>query len=338
MYSIHEGIGTFGIAASWDRLLRGPFGHDDAWLLLPALAASVWLLVLQRHRPRRDLLRAGVILWSAWLLITFGFFSGLEFLNSYYTAALIPAVAALCGMGAAAAWHRRRSRAVRGALAVVTAMTVAAGIALVPGYVGIRPWIVASSVVVGLLAVGILAASLRSGHDSVWNVSVGPALAAMAMLLGSMWASSVVVAATLSPFDSPYAPATVNRDTQEAAARFPQEVAELRAFVARVPESQAVDVFETSGVTGYYVLATGREFLPIGGFSGRVPAPPLTEFKRFVADGRVFRVTVTTKPLTRTPDLRWVVSHCTRTPLREYDHDEQATKTVFVCSPHDARH
>ncbi len=332
IYGAQHGIGTFGIAASWDRLLQGPFGHDDAWLLLPAVVASIWLLVLQRHRPRTDLLRAGVILWSVWLVLTFGFFSGLEFLNSYYTAALIPAVAALCGMGAAGAWHRRRQRAVRGALAAVTAATVAAGIALVPGYVGVRPWIVASSVVVGLLAVGILLASLRAGHDSAWNLSVGPALAAVAMLLGSFWASSIVVAATLSPFDSPYAPATVNRATQEAAARFPGEMAELQEFVARVPQSEAADVFETSDTTGYYIMATGREFLPVGGFSGRVPAPSLAAFKRLVAQGRVVRVTVATRPLTRTPDLRWVVAHCTRTPLSQYDNVAQVTRTVFECA------
>ena len=189
-YAIRHGVGTGGIAASWDRLFRGPFGHDDAWLLLPAVVAAVWLLVLQRRRPRTDLLRAGVILWSTWLVLTFGFFSGIEFLNSYYTAALIPAVAALCGMGAAAAWQRRRQGAVRAALAALTAATVAAGIALVPGYVGVRPWIVASSVVIGLLAVGILLGSLRAGHDSTWNLSVGPALAGTAMLLGSFWASS----------------------------------------------------------------------------------------------------------------------------------------------------
>ena len=160
-YAARHGIGTSGIVASWDRLLQGPFGHDDAWLLLPAVVASIWLLFLQRHRPRTDLLRAGVILWSVWLVLTFGFFSAIEFLNSYYTAALIPAVAALCGMGAAAAWHRRRQGAVRGALATVTAATVAAGVALVPGYVGVRPWIVASCVVVGLLAVGILGLAPR---------------------------------------------------------------------------------------------------------------------------------------------------------------------------------
>ena len=313
-YSARHGFGTFAIPASWDRLLQGPFGHDDAWLLLPAVVASMWLLVRQRGRPRTDPLRAAVILWSAWLVLTFGFFSGIEFLNSYYTAALSPAVAALCGMGAAAAWHRRRHRAVRGALAALEAATVAVTVALVPAYVGVRPWIVASTLVVGLLAVGILVASLRPGHGTVWATSVGPVLAAAAMLLGSAWASTAVVQASLGPFDSPYAPVAVNRFSQEAAYDFPINAAALETYVAHVPANQAADVFETSGMTGYSIMATGREFLPVGGFTGRVPAPSLAEFRRFVAEGRVTRVTVTTNPLTRTPDLRWVVAHCARTP------------------------
>lgn len=114
-----------------------------------------------------------------------------------------------------------------------------------------------------------------------------------------------------------------------AAATFPSEAAALQKFVARVPRSEAADVFETSGTTGYYIMATGREFLPVGGFSGRVPAPSLAAFKRLVAEGRVVRVTVTTRPLTRTPDLRWVVAHCTRTPESQYGKIEQATRTVF---------
>jgi 4-amino-4-deoxy-L-arabinose transferase-like glycosyltransferase len=335
-YSVLHGFGTFGIAASWDRLLQGPLGHDDAWLLLPAVVAAVWLLVRERRRPRTDPLRAAVILWSAWLVLTFGFFSGIQYLNSYYTAALIPPVAALCGLGAAVAWHRRRSRAVRGALAALAAATVAVSVALVPGYVGVRPWIVASTVVVGLLAVGILVASLRTGHDTVRSVSVGSALAAVAMLLGSAWASATVVSASLGPFDSPYAPVAVNHFSQEAAYAFPHEVTKLRALVARVPPNQAPDVFETSGTAGYSIMATGREFLPVGGFTGRVPAPSLAEFEQFVAEDRVRQVTVTTDPLTRTADLRWVVAHCARTPEHSYDAVERASRTVYTCAPADA--
>ena len=329
--SARAGAGTFALGPSWDRLLQGPFGHDAAWLLLPAVASAVWLFVLRRRTPRTDIRRAAVILWSAWLVVTYGFFSGGQFLNSYYLAALIPPVAALCGMGALAAWQLRRRPAVRAALVGLTIATVAVTVALVPGYVGVRSSIIGSSVVVGLLAVVVLAGSLRRGHDSVWAVSVGPALAAVAMLLGSLWASAVVVEARLSPFDTPYAPASVNVNTQAAAARFPADERALARFVANIPAGRAADVFETSRTTGLYILASGHEFLPVGGFTGSVPAPSLATFTRLVAEGRVQRVTVTTKPLTRAPDLRWVSSHCRPLGPTIYDAEAQAHRGVFSC-------
>jgi 4-amino-4-deoxy-L-arabinose transferase-like glycosyltransferase len=336
-YSARNGVGTFGIGPSWDRLLRGPFGHDAAWLLLPTVVSAVWLFVLRRRTPRTDIRRAAVILWSTWLVVTFGFFSGGQFLNSYYLASLIPPVAALCGMGALAAWERRHLPAVRAGLVALTVATVAVTIALVPGYAGMRTWIIGSSVAVGLLAVVVLAGSLRNGHDSVWAVSVGPALAAVAILLGTVWASAVVVQARLSPFDSPYAPSSVNAHTQRVAATFPAEQRELTQLVSDLPSDRAADVFETSGTTGFYILATGHEFLPVGGFSGRVPAPSLPAFIRLVAQGRVERVTVTTKPLTRAPDLRWAATHCRRYGPTLYDAAAQAHRDVFFCAPADAR-
>jgi 4-amino-4-deoxy-L-arabinose transferase-like glycosyltransferase len=335
-YAARTDNGTFNIGPAWDRLLHGPFGHDAAWLLLPAVVSAVWLLALWRRMPRTDLQRAAVILWSAWLVLTYGFFSGGQFLNSYYLAALIPAVAALCGMGARAAWQRRRSKAVRTGLAVLAVATIAVTIALVPGYAGVRPWVIGSAVVVGLLAVVVLAGSLLTGHDSVWTLSVGPALAALAMLLGSFWASAVVVEARLSPFDSPYAPASVNAYSQMAAATFPSEQHALEQFVTGIPADRAADVFETSRSTGYYILATGHEFLPVGGFSGDVPAPSLPAFIRLVAEGHVERVTVTTQPLTRAPDLRWAVTHCQATGSSVYDTEAQARRSAFICTPDDA--
>ena len=42
------------------------------------------------------------MLWGGWWLILAVFFSAGTYLNSYYVAALVPAVAALCGTGLAA--------------------------------------------------------------------------------------------------------------------------------------------------------------------------------------------------------------------------------------------
>ena len=59
-YSASEDMGTSSISASWTRLLHGAFGHDAAWLLLPAVVSIVWLLLLDRGHPRTDLRRAAV--------------------------------------------------------------------------------------------------------------------------------------------------------------------------------------------------------------------------------------------------------------------------------------
>jgi 4-amino-4-deoxy-L-arabinose transferase-like glycosyltransferase len=97
---------TIGIKASWHRLLTGPFAADSGWLLPAAVAGALGVLISRRRQGRRDPLRAAVVLWGGWWLILAVFFSAGTYLNSYYVAALSPAVAALCGAGVAACGPR----------------------------------------------------------------------------------------------------------------------------------------------------------------------------------------------------------------------------------------
>ena len=72
-------------------------------------------------------------------------------------------------------------------LLVLVIATVAVNIALVPGYAGVRDWVVAFSVVAGLMAVAVLGASLlpasrfgleprrRTGDWPRWPCCWGPA-------------------------------------------------------------------------------------------------------------------------------------------------------------------
>lgn len=334
-YSARIGYNTGAIGAAWDRLLHGVFGHDVAWLLLPTVVALVALLWLRRKEPRTDPVRAGVILWSTWLVVLFAFFSAGTFINSYYVAALLPAMGALLGMGGALAWQRRRSRRARVLVAATAAATVAVTVALVPGYAGVRDWVVTCTVVAGLFGVGILVASLRRGHDSVWAVSVGPVLALVAMLMGTAWASGVVVSQSLGAFNSPYEPAALNHATLTSVASFNRQVPIEAADFASVPSSQALDVLETSQTAGENILSTGREFVPIGGFTGEVPSPTIAQFKRLVARGKIGRATVTTKPLTRSPVLLWVMHHCARRDSYRAGVPVYVN-TVYKCTPGDA--
>ena len=74
-YSAQKQLTTIGDTAAWDRLLHGPFGHDGAWLLLPALVSAIAVFVQRRRQPRTDPPRAAVVLWMTWLVFLFAFFS-----------------------------------------------------------------------------------------------------------------------------------------------------------------------------------------------------------------------------------------------------------------------
>ena len=97
---------TIGIKPSWHRLLAGPFAADSGWLLPAAVVGALGVLISRRRQGRRDPLRAAVVLWGGWWLVLAVFFSVGTYLNSYYVAALVPAVAALCGTGIAACGPR----------------------------------------------------------------------------------------------------------------------------------------------------------------------------------------------------------------------------------------
>ncbi len=130
--------GTTGVF----RLFNDLMGGQASWLLPAALLALVAGLVWRGRAPRTDRVRAALLLWGGWLLITgavFSFSSGV--IHTYYTAALAPAIAALVGMGGALFWQNRHRIGARVLGAVAVVMTAAWAFALLertPAYV---PWL-----------------------------------------------------------------------------------------------------------------------------------------------------------------------------------------------------
>ena len=111
-----EETGSVGGGGGWGtpgplRMFDAAQGGQISWLLPGALILLVAGLVLTARAPRTDRLRAGLVLWGGWLLVTglvFSFMQGI--FHAYYTVALAPAVGAVVGMGAVLLW-----RPVRGA-------------------------------------------------------------------------------------------------------------------------------------------------------------------------------------------------------------------------------
>nr|WP_296776926.1 glycosyltransferase family 39 protein [Rhodococcus sp. (in: high G+C Gram-positive bacteria)] len=117
---------SFGGSTGLDRLFGSEMGIQISWLIPAALVALVFGLIARGRAPRTDLLRASLILWGGWFLVTgliFSYMSGT--IHPYYTVALAPAIAGLVGTGGYALWLKRESIWGRIGLA---SMMLAAGI------------------------------------------------------------------------------------------------------------------------------------------------------------------------------------------------------------------
>jgi 4-amino-4-deoxy-L-arabinose transferase-like glycosyltransferase len=328
--------GTVAVPQGPGRFLNGAFGTDGDWMLVPAAVALAGILVARRREPRTDPPRAAALLWATWLVFTWCFFASSHSLNSYYLAALAPPIAALCGMGLALGWQLRALRATR----AVVLGTVAAGTAyvlyLLPASAGVRPWVEASTLALALAAVVVTGCSFLSSRPR-WTIGAGVGLSAAALFLGSAWASGTIVAAELGPFDSPYQPAALTARNAADDARSAVVAAELNRAAARVAPTVSVLTSETSSGSSIPILDTGREFLPVGGFTGRAPSPTLAQFVSDVRAGRIVVVLAAVEPRTRNPDMLWAIAHCR--PLRYSGPDSHIagrTMHFYACSPADA--
>jgi 4-amino-4-deoxy-L-arabinose transferase-like glycosyltransferase len=118
------GGGMWG-ETGWTRLLGAQMGGEIGWLLPAALAAlAVGLWITWRAR-RTDLIRASLIVWGSWLLVTaivLSFARGI--IHPYYTVVLAPAIGALVGIVVPILWRNRRNAPMRALLAAMLAGTV----------------------------------------------------------------------------------------------------------------------------------------------------------------------------------------------------------------------
>ncbi|WP_334172941.1 glycosyltransferase family 39 protein [Sinomonas sp.] len=190
-------VGSVGGANGWGqpgllRLFSSTFGGQIAWLLPAALVLGAALLWAGRQAPRTDSVRASVVAWGGWLLVTGLTFSLMHgIIHEYYTVALAPAIAALVGLGAGVLWHRRRQPFEASALA--TAVLTAGGLGVVlmlraTGFVSWLPWVIGVATLAA--AIGIVA-----GGFSTRGVAGGQ----LPRALGTATAGVALVAALSGP-------------------------------------------------------------------------------------------------------------------------------------------
>ncbi|MFF1883873.1 glycosyltransferase family 39 protein [Pseudarthrobacter sp. NPDC058196] len=176
------------------RMFNSEFGGQIAWLLPSALILAAGLLWVGRRAPRTDAVRASVLIWGSWVLVTglvFSFMAGI--IHPYYAVALAPGIAALAGLGPVLLWQHRRQAAAAVFLAAAVAAAALMAWTLLGTTSAYGPWLRWVVLAAGLAAAAGMAVNRFVRLRSVQRTTT--ALAIAASLAGPM-AFSLSTAAT----------------------------------------------------------------------------------------------------------------------------------------------
>ncbi len=308
------GIGSLpSTAPGWNRMLVGPFGEDSGWLIPASAAALVFGLVARRRRPRDDPLRAGLVLWGTWLAALIAVFSVSTTINSYYVAALTPAIAGLIATGVAIAWEHRSSALTRIAVAATVLGTAIYGAWLLPSQgVGVTPSLATAALAVGSAVALVLVGSIFVRRGRVMAVALG--LAVASSLVIPAVASATAVANGLGSFDTPFE--TVNFANASKFLFGPATrvtAADLLPGLVKLQHqfhTRYLMATQTAVLAAPTIYDSGREVYPLGGYNGTGKAPSLRTLERLVAED-AFHVVLASQS-SKDPRYRWVERDCHR--------------------------
>jgi 4-amino-4-deoxy-L-arabinose transferase-like glycosyltransferase len=284
----------FGGDPGVTRLFGPSMGVEASWLLPAALIGLIAGFWLTWRAARTDRVRAGLLLWGGWLLVTgavFSFMAGT--VHPYYNVALAPAVAALVGIAVAQLIQRRDSLAPRLLLAAMLAVTGLWSFLLLnrtPEWWPVVRWVV----LVGSIVVALL---LAVRAHRLGRATAVVAIAAALVGLGGPAAFSIYNAAsahsgpgTMSgpqkpggfgfgggPGHGPGGPGGPGRGGDNA---------QVEALLKGVDNRWAAAGIGSMSVSDLE-LKTGASLMAIGGFTGSDPSPTLAQFQQYVADGQV---------------------------------------------------
>ncbi len=161
------------------QLFDWSMGSQIAWLLPAALLFLLTLLWMGRRMPRTDRLRASMLLWGGWVVVTGAVLSYAQgIIHPYYTVALAPAIGALVGIGAVTLWQLRPRLLARAVLAAGLAGTVVWAFVLLDRAPGWQPWLRVVVLIAGLVC-AVVVVALASARSRM-----GLVVAAAGVVLG----------------------------------------------------------------------------------------------------------------------------------------------------------
>ncbi len=277
----------FGGEPGIGRMFGQSMGTEVSWLLPAALIGLIAALWLTRKAARTDQLRAGLLLWGGWLLVTAAVFSFMDgTIHPYYTVALAPAVAALVGISVRELWRVRDrlwSRLVLAAMSASTGVWAYFLLDRTPGWLPALRWIVlVGSVVVALM---LAAGAHRRGRAAA-------VLAAGAILFGVAAPAAYAVETVATAHNGPIStsgPSKGDAFGRPGGGGPGGQMAENPAVAELVQGLDNRWAAATIGSMGAssLELKTGASIMAIGGFTGSDDSPTLAQFQDYVGNHEV---------------------------------------------------
>ena len=153
--------------------------------------------------------------------------------------------------------------------------------------------------------------SLLVPRTGVWAGALAAGLVSVALVPAV--ASASLAAHGEGAFDTPFESAR----TAEAVELSGQVVANANIAVLQnlAQGSPYVMAAQTAVVPSIVIYDTGLEALPIGGLTGTIPSPTLSQLQADIHAGRFHLVWIAT---TDDPRLTWIATHCIRQSKRYY--------------------
>jgi len=283
------GNAGFGGETGILRLFTSEMGLEVSWLLPAALLLFVAGLWATRRAPRTDRLRAGLLLWGGWTLVTglvFSFMSGT--IHPYYTVALAPGIAGVVAVGAVAVWRHRW------VLALAVAATAAWSFTLLVTSSEPFAWTAWIVLAAGAVAVAALLAWGRFARLAVVAALVtglvgtgGYALATAATAhSGSIPSVGTVATAMGGPGGGQRPAGAPDQGDRPTGGGRGASSAELTALLTATDSTWSAAVTDSQSAASLE-LASGTAVMSLGGWSGSDPVITLEQFQAAVAAGQI---------------------------------------------------
>jgi 4-amino-4-deoxy-L-arabinose transferase-like glycosyltransferase len=274
------------------RLFNDVMGGQASWLLpaaLLALAAGLWA---RRRAPRTDRVRAALLLWGGWLVVSGAVFSlGSGIIHTYYTVALAPAIAALVAIGGWMAWTGRDSRRVQAVAIVAVALTTGWAWTLLDRTPSWEPWLRTLVLVAGAAGVAGLVACMFRGRLARRLLAPAVVLGVLASLAGPVAYSASTITTGHTGSTPTAGPSTGGGFGMRGGAGGGQTSASTaldRALSANAGRYTWVAATSGSQSAASLELATGGDpVMAIGGFNNEGGNLTLQKFKEYVARGEI---------------------------------------------------